>query len=84
MKHNGTVLDMEQISAISMRRNRLALLLLASSVFAVGTEGLVFAGLLPALSSDLDVSLGAAGFRRLPAWQDAVARCLEDLAHTEA
>ena len=61
MKHNGTVLDMEQISAISMRRNRLALLLLASSVFAVGTEGLVFAGLLPALSSDLDVSLGAAG-----------------------
>ena len=52
---------MEQISAISMRRNRLALLLLASSVFAVGTEGLVFAGLLPALSSDLDVSLGAAG-----------------------
>ena len=29
-------------------------------------------------------SLDAAGFRRLPAWQDAVARCLEELAHTEA
>jgi len=52
---------MEQISTISIGRSRLALLLLASSVFAVGTEGLVFAGLLPALSSDLGVSLGAAG-----------------------
>jgi len=52
---------MEQISTISIKRSRLALLLLASSVFAVGTEGLVFAGLLPALSSDLGVSLGAAG-----------------------
>lgn len=29
-------------------------------------------------------SLDAAGFRRLPAWQDAVARCLEELARTEA
>ena len=61
MKHNGTVSDMEQISTISIGRSRLALLLLASSVFAVGTEGLVFAGLLPALSSDLGLSLGAAG-----------------------
>ncbi|MCI1746902.1 MAG: MFS transporter [Acidipropionibacterium sp.] len=52
---------MEQISTVLECRRRLALPLLAAGVFAVGTEGLVFAGLLPDLAADLGVSLGAAG-----------------------
>lgn len=52
---------MEQISTVSGVRTRLALPLLAVGVFAVGTEGLVFAGLLPGLAADLGVSVGAAG-----------------------
>lgn len=52
---------MEQFSTIFAVRRHLALPLLAIGVFAVGTEGLVFAGLLPALAADLEVSVGAAG-----------------------
>lgn len=52
---------MEQISTVLSVRRRLALPLLAIGVFAVGTEGLVFAGLLPGLAADLGVSVGAAG-----------------------
>lgn len=52
---------MEQISTVSGVPYRLALPLLAVGVFAVGTEGLVFAGLLPNLASSLGVSVGAAG-----------------------
>ncbi|MFT4306765.1 MAG: MFS transporter [Microbacterium sp.] len=52
---------MEQISTVSVGHARAALIPLAVGVFAVGTEGLVFAGLLPALASDLGVSVGAAG-----------------------
>lgn len=52
---------MEQISTVSVGRARTALVPLAIGVFAVGTEGLVFAGLLPRLASDLGVSVGAAG-----------------------
>lgn len=54
-------LNMEQMSTVSDVRRRLALPLLAIGVFAVGTEGLVFAGLLPRLAADLGVSVGAAG-----------------------
>lgn len=52
---------MEQISTVSGVRRRLALPLLAVGVFAVGTEGLVFAGLLPDLAADLHVSVSTAG-----------------------
>lgn len=52
---------MEQISTVLGGRGRLALIPLAVGVFAVGTEGLVFAGLLPDLARDLGVSVGAAG-----------------------
>lgn len=52
---------MEQSSTVSAIRLRPALLALAVGVFAVGTEGLVFAGLLPDLAADLGVSVGAAG-----------------------
>ncbi|SES04139.1 Predicted arabinose efflux permease, MFS family [Propionibacterium cyclohexanicum] len=52
---------MEQKSTVLRSQPRSALPLLAVGVFAVGTEGLVFAGLLPALAADLGVSIGAAG-----------------------
>ncbi|WHM38110.1 MFS transporter [Streptomyces sp. BPTC-684] len=40
---------------------RLRLLLLALGTFAVGTDGMVIAGILPLVSDDLDVSVSAAG-----------------------
>ncbi|MFT4042768.1 MAG: MFS transporter [Gordonia sp. (in: high G+C Gram-positive bacteria)] len=52
---------MEQISTKLDTRTGPALMSLALGVFAVGTEGLVFAGLLPTLAADLDVSVAAAG-----------------------
>lgn len=52
---------MGQISTISGPRGHLRLPLLTIGVFAVGTEGLVFAGLLPDLASSLGLSVGAAG-----------------------
>ncbi|MER6122193.1 MFS transporter, partial [Streptomyces sp. NPDC001795] len=40
---------------------RLRLLLLALGTFAVGTDGMVMAGILPLIARDLDISLTAAG-----------------------